>query len=103
MRAYRAVKVHFTYLICNIYPFFFKDTIEMLLSSSSILRRYVICTFKASELALLSSPQMVLRICSRSIIVYFSVTMEPHCALKVAKHLCKNKDIIIITLMADLG
>ena len=34
---------------------------------------------------------------------YFSVTMEPHCALKAAKHLFKNKVIIIITLMTDLG
>ena len=34
---------------------------------------------------------------------YFSVTMAPHCALKAAKHLCKNKAIIIITLMTDLG
>ena len=34
---------------------------------------------------------------------YFSVTMEPHCALKAAKHLLNNKDIIIITLMIDLG
>ena len=29
--------------------------------------------------------------------------MEPYCALKVAKHLLKNKAIIIITLMTDLG
>ena len=29
--------------------------------------------------------------------------MEPHCALKVAKHLLKNKTIIIVTLMTDLG
>ena len=34
---------------------------------------------------------------------HFLVTMEPHCALKVAKHLLKNKAIIIITLMTDLG
>ena len=34
---------------------------------------------------------------------YFSVTMEPHCALKATKHLFKNKDIIIITLMTDWG
>ena len=34
---------------------------------------------------------------------YFSVTMEPNCALKAAKHLLNNKDIIIITLMIDLG
>ena len=34
---------------------------------------------------------------------YFSVTMEPHCALKAAKHLFKNKAIITITLMTDLG
>ena len=27
----------------------------------------------------------------------------PHCALKAAKYLCKNKTIIIITLMTDLG
>ena len=33
----------------------------------------------------------------------FSVTMEPHCALKPAIHLFKNLIIIIITLMADLG
>ena len=33
----------------------------------------------------------------------FSVTMEPHCALKATKHLFKNKAIIIITLMTDLG
>ena len=33
----------------------------------------------------------------------FSVTMEPHCALKAANHLFKNKSIIIITLMTDSG
>ena len=33
----------------------------------------------------------------------FSVTMEPHCALNAAKHLFKNKAIIIITLMTDSG
>ena len=34
---------------------------------------------------------------------YFSVTMEPHCALEATKYLFKNKAIIIITLMTDLG
>ena len=34
---------------------------------------------------------------------YFSDTIQPHCALKAAKHLCENKAIIIITLMTDLG
>ena len=34
-----AIKVFCSYFVCNIYPFFLSDTMEMLVSSSSILRR----------------------------------------------------------------
>ena len=74
-----------------------------------IHHKYVLCFYMTLTNLLYLKPQIgsldnyALMRPSFCLFRYFSVTMEPHCALKAAKHLCKNKTVIIITLMSDLG
>ena len=73
-----------------------------------IHHKYALCFYLTLTNSLYLKPKFIRQLRTNEAIFlflfrYFSVTMPPHCALKAAKHLCKNKTVIIITLMTDLG